>query len=578
MELTHTPEPGELIPMSPAFQDLWNWALSNGVTCPKLRYPVRFGAGYIGAQATARLEPSEAIVSVPRKLMLNIRYAEESEVAAVFQAHPEVFTNPDLECEDIMIITYIFGELKKGRDSFWYYLLNALGKDVEVLCDWTREELELLQDKELIRESEWKMDYIKTNWEQLEPVLQRYPALFSSEDLTFDTFYWLWKSLSTRAFGKYNPSCSLVPLADLVNHAYCHSYYIIGDPDDSVGGAPDTCVLDTSNQNSEAFPPPPKFQDLLPVSKAALTIDEEKYGQMQAIADNIQAALDKEEAEEVWGGPWDVDEDAEPVFSLRVGSKETYEAGSQLFLFYGHYSNRQLLLHYGFAMEENMFNYARICIPLQAMTSSNTLPEHFQAADLTKAYYFRIQQYDLCMSLLLKVRALLWDPALHSAEAYFYPRDMALEVATIDRTISLLEGELGKFPTTVEEDEERKRTAESLSVHFAVSCSIDGVPLRTQKVLNPSVLPPSHTSRRSQSHSHRRQISIRSLRDATAWRALRSRPGVSQKVAIQVPDAANHRLSSLSTSRQAAITCSCPNSALTSLVCSSSVCLRSTPR
>ena len=73
MELTHAAEPGELIPMSPAFQDLWNWALSNGVTCPKLRYPVRFGAGYIGAQATARLEPSEAIVSVPRKLMLNIR-------------------------------------------------------------------------------------------------------------------------------------------------------------------------------------------------------------------------------------------------------------------------------------------------------------------------------------------------------------------------------------------------------------------------------------------------------------------------------------------------------------------------
>lgn len=545
MELTHESEAGELVPMSPAFQDLWNWALSQGVTCPKLRYPVRFGAGYLGAQATARLEPSEAIVSVPRKLMLNIRYAEESEVAAVFQAHPEVYANSDLECEDIKIITYILGELKKGRDSFWYYLLTAMEKNVEVLCDWTREEMELLQDPELIRESEWKMDYIKTNWYQVEAVLQRYPALFAPEDLTFETFYWLWKSLSTRAFGKYNPSCSLVPLADLVNHAYCHSYYIIGDPDDSVGGAPDTCVLDTSYQDSEAFPPPPKFQDLLPVSKEALSIEEGKYEEMMAIAERIQAAIDKEEAEEVWGGPWDVDEEAEPVFSLRVGSKEAYEAGSQLFLFYGHYSNRQLLLHYGFAMEENMFNYARVCIPLHAMTSSASLVQRLQAAALSKAYYFRIQQYDLCTSLLLKVRALTWDPAVHSAEAYFYPRDLALEVASIDKTISLLQGELEKFPTTVQEDEHRKGTAESLRVHFAVSCSIGRVPLRTQESLIAPVLSAAFTSRRTQPCSNSWQNTSRGVRDTTGWRTLRSRRGVREKGAIQVPGSASPRLSSL---------------------------------
>ena len=494
MELVHPAEAGELVSPSAEFQDMWNWALSQGVKCPKLRYPVRFGAGYIGAQAAARLEPNEAIVSVPRRLMLNIKYAEESVINAVFTSHPDVFTNSELECEDIKIITYILSELKKGQDSFWYYFLRGLDKQVDVLCDWTREEMELLQDRELIRESEWKMEYIQTNWTHLEPVLQRYPEFFDPNDLTFDTFYWLWKTLSTRAFGRYNPSCSLVPLADLVNHAYCHSYYLIGDPDESVGGAPDTCVLDTSYQDPNVFPHPPKYQDLLPLTKAALQVDEDTYAQMNALAEEIQAALDKEEAEDVWNGPWDVDEAAEPVFSIRVGCKEAYEAGSQLSLFYGHYSNRQLLLHYGFAMQNNIFNYARARISLRDITDSPALHTQFQSSDLTKAYYFRINQYEICISLLNQVRALLWNPAKHSAAAYFSPVDMTLEVEVLLKTLNLLSMEMNKFETSLEQDEEELKATETLRGHFAVRCSIDCVPHGVQTGCARSNHSPKHTT------------------------------------------------------------------------------------
>jgi hypothetical protein len=398
---------------------------------------------------------------------MNSKCAEQSEVAALFQAHPEVYDNSDVESEDLKLITYMLAERKKGPESFWCYLLRSFGRDVEVLCDWTSEELDLLQDPELLKEAGWKMDYIKTNWKALEPVLQRYSTMFLPEDINFDAFYWLWKTISTRVFGRYNPF-SLVPLADSLNHAYCHSYYIIGAPDDSSGGAPDTYVLDTSYQNPEDFPPPPKFPDLLPLSQAAFSIDEEQFAQMQAVAAEVQEALDQEEAEEVWGGPWDVEEDAEPVFSIRAGPKEVYEAGSQLFLFYGHYSNRQLLLHYGFTMEENIFNYARVRIPLQAITSHASLHSHIQTAGLTQAYYFRIQQYEICNSLLLKVRALAWDPALHPPEAYARPCDMALEITVLEKTIQLLEAERARFPTTLEEDEAKLSTAESLRVHFAL--------------------------------------------------------------------------------------------------------------
>lgn len=504
MELTHAPEAGEVLPTSPVMQELWDWALANGAKCPKLRYPVRFGAGYLGSQASERLEPSEIIISVPRTLLLNSRCAEKSEVAAVFQAHPEVFDNSDVESEDLKLITYMLAERCKGTASFWYCFLRSFGRDVEVLCDWTREEQELLQDSELVKEAGWKLEYIQTNWQALEPVLQRYSAMFLPEDLNWDTFYWLWKVIYTRVFGRYNPF-SLVPLADFVNHAYCHSYYIIGEPDGSADGAPDTYILDTCYVDPETFPLPPKLADLLSLSKTALSIEEEKYSKMQEVAAEVQAALDEEEAEEVWGGPWEVDETADPVFSLRVGSKEAYEAGSQLFLFYGHYSNRQLLLHYGFTMQENLYNYARVCIPLQAMTSNASLLNQLQATGLTEAYYFRIQQYEICNSLLMQVRALAWDPVLHSPESYSRPCDLALEVAVLDKTIQLLEGELAKYPTSIEEDEALLKTVESLRAHFAVRSNLGGVSSGSEEFTEVSVLPAPSAERYPQFDFHSRK-------------------------------------------------------------------------
>lgn len=43
-------------------------------------------------------------------------------------------------------------------------------------------------------------------------------------------------------------------------------------------------------------------------------------------------------------------------------------------------------------MPDNIYNYARVRMPLQAMISDDSLRSQVQTTGLTKAYYFRIQQ------------------------------------------------------------------------------------------------------------------------------------------------------------------------------------------
>lgn len=47
---------------------------------------------------------------------------------------------------------------------------------------------------------------------------------------------------------------------------------------------------------------------------------------------------------------------------------------------------------YCFTMPDNIYNYARVRMPLQAMISDDSLRSQVQTTGLTKAYYFRIQQ------------------------------------------------------------------------------------------------------------------------------------------------------------------------------------------
>ena len=53
------------------------------------------------------------------------------------------------------------------------------------------------------------------------------------------------------------------------------------------------------------------------------------------------------------------------MFRVVMSKFETFPEGSPVCISYGRYSNRQLLTYYGFAMDENKYNYARVLVALK---------------------------------------------------------------------------------------------------------------------------------------------------------------------------------------------------------------------
>lgn len=60
----------------------------------------------------------------------------------------------------------------------------------------------------------------------------------------------------------------------------------------------------------------------------------------------------------------EIKESSSHVFKVVISHEEQFEAGAEVLISYNSYSNRQLLSNYGFALENNRFNYYLLRITL----------------------------------------------------------------------------------------------------------------------------------------------------------------------------------------------------------------------
>lgn len=155
-------------------------------------------------------------------------------------------------------------------------------------------------------------------------------------------------------------------------------------------------------------------------------------------------------------------------FRITCSKFEQFEAGAQVFIKYGCYSNRQLLTHYGFAMKENIYNYARIKIKLGYFLDES------QSEALGKGYspdlftVFKLKANEFCTELLKTFRVFIWKFDTHKAESFFYPTDLSLELASLEKMKNALLEVLADFPSTIEQDEELIKNSQA-KMYFAVN-------------------------------------------------------------------------------------------------------------
>lgn len=129
-----------------------------------------------------------------------------------------------------------------------------------------------------------------------------------------------------------------------------------------------------------------------------------------------------------------------------------------------------MLTNYGFLLKENVYNYARITIPLGEFLSPD------QASSLTKGYsldlpvVFKLKYSEFSMELLKAFRGFSWDANANSSYAFFHPNDYDLELLSIDKMIQALEKIYSAYPTTIEQDEVLLNQSNS-RLYFAVKSS-----------------------------------------------------------------------------------------------------------
>ena len=95
-----------------------------------------------------------------------------------------------------------------------------------------------------------------------------------------------------------------------------------------------------------------------------------------------------------------------------TGPNEFYSKGSEVFMSYGRYSNRQLLSGYGFLLTENSYNYAKIKFHILELRIN---PSFLHKTDSSKTFVFKLKLGSISKSkikigLIQTIRSINWNP------------------------------------------------------------------------------------------------------------------------------------------------------------------------
>lgn len=449
------------VQVSPQLQRLFAWAEQEGALWPKLAYPVRFEPGYIGSQATADIGPNEAIVTVPQKLLLTSNLMHEGELREVVVNHPELFGPQHPWHEDLSLIACLFYEKGKGENSFWAPFIAALPQECDSVLVWSEGELAELQDEILAVEVWNRRAELETHWKQFSEALLTYPHLFPQELLSLEQFTWAHWIVNSRSFGTKVPGLALGPIAELLNHSFVSTYYTYGS-----ATLLQPCPLPPHDRDEflrdAQLSIPVSYELLILAAKVTQSLPGDVYTSLSHTA----RELDAERFTQMQTAAWqkaEVEAKEDAVLRIVTGPEQTYKRGEEVYLNYGPYSNRQLLIYYGFALPQDPYAYEYIVVPLASILDDAKL-KYLSSFQKSEKWGFKVKKGELCLSLLRTLRAVLWQG--NNTAACFRPVDLNLELRVLARAVALLQEAFLRFPTTAELD---KVLAErSLRMSFAV--------------------------------------------------------------------------------------------------------------
>lgn len=213
----------------PELEAYLDFLKSNGAIMNKVdigRFKIHNGLEYTGVYATEDIDSDSILMEVPRKLLLTTYHAWFSELKPIFKQYPDYYSPYKTSSwEDHMLLTYILCEYGRGQESEWYYLIKMLPREIDYVIFWSDEELELLEDRSLVRLAKKTRKDFEEEAKALLDIAEKHPDILKKEFFTYENIKWIYIHLTTRCFGKYFEHVTMVPMAELFNHECTDVYY-----------------------------------------------------------------------------------------------------------------------------------------------------------------------------------------------------------------------------------------------------------------------------------------------------------------------------------------------------------------
>lgn len=439
---------------SHSLEEYFNWAFERGVKMNKARYPCLFTPGYLGIVAVEDIGPFETLISVPNDLLITSKVAEDSELADLFRKYDQVFDKNDYQYQDLVLVTFLIWEKFKGEQSKWAFFIKNQPERFDVLQDWSCEELEMLQDSDVVFDTEQQVKAGKKKYQAWKDVMIE-SGVFDEGMTEYGLFVWVNRLLATRSFGKFCPYSTFAPIAEFINHHNTSTYYYYGTTDAS---------SEIKKRYTNFLPGQDHDDELIvkvPVSEISyqIIISHLHQSNISSNPDLTKLIKEAESSDQKLIQSKDLDygkpdpelliESSEKYLSI-ISGDEYYKSGSQLYMNYGRYSNRMLLSYYGFALEDNIYDYARITVSLDLICSNENL-EAVKRLYYGNVYMFKVKLNSVCEDLIKITRVLNWNH-LKALDACFGPADLELEIQVVEVVRRVLHGKLVEFQTSYEED------------------------------------------------------------------------------------------------------------------------------
>jgi hypothetical protein len=292
--------------------------------------------------------------------------------------------------------------------------------------------------------------------------------------LDIKEYTWAFRLVATRSFGKFMPFITMIPVAEFLNHENVQTFYSyqlpeeIPDASGRYSGKKDNNDHDDDllTQNPTTKPTWSHLSNFL----KRFDISEEPNPKLLKIFSessekDIKEKNDSNEHSSFRPANMDLTESNEKIACICTGPEETYRKGDQVFMTYGRYSNRQLLVSYGFGLKENKYNYASLFINVKEFLKSIDYPADLIQKDLE--VHFKLKKGNLCEKLLSFLRILLWKPDL-KVDSCFEPQEISFEIQVLAHAKTLVNKTLADFPTSAGNDRKLLETIENMRRYFVV--------------------------------------------------------------------------------------------------------------